>query len=586
MERHRTYVGLSTSFRRSSVAIVSSSGELQFAHGGERILERNDGPAYSEALAKLVEKYCSSETEIILALAANEQSPDPRAMRRKLLSGCAGESKIADVQDKCLHIPVARRAAAVASTLAQRYSSQLLSQVQTVFEYELERLRGWSEGILKTRCYPIHLSHAAAACLTGPYSEALCAVVDGSDGQSCRCYAYRGGELFEITPARRPRHEGSLSALYRDVSNACGFQGALGEHWKVVALAPYGTFDPEIYRFLQTYVSADGLSLKAVDQTEMMGIYNKLDGVSRRPGEPVLSAANLACTAQVIFEETLCGLLRNISATGVSQNLVFTGSCALNPSANGSILERTHFKSLHIPPAPDAEGSAIGAALLAYQDDEHVVSPRARFQTPYLGFEVQSIEFETAAKLLLNSCKITHCEDCTSLRAARPIAAGQIIGWINGRAEFGSQALGNRSVLADPRREGFSDFIETNSAEAIRHFGVAILHEYGAEYFDGYQTSPYGERALKFRLKAARKIPFAVQGNGRVQVQSIKRDWNEGLYDLIFAFYSMTGIPLVINMNYGITDRRLPETLEDIYVTFSTSRLDALFVGNLQITRQ
>jgi carbamoyltransferase len=582
MDRNRTYVGLSTSYRRSSIAIISSAGEVQFAHGGERILERNGGPAYSETFARLLERYCHSETEIVLALATNEKSPptpygfpSSHGENRKCRRG----------KDECRGVPVALRAADASSALAKRCESQLLSHMEAAFEYELERVRGWNESVLELRRYPTHLCHAAAACFTGPYTEALCAVVDGSEGQSGRCYVYRGGTLSEISPARRPKHEGSLGALCRDVCNACGFQAALGDHWKIMALAQHGTFDSEIHSFLQAYVAADGLSLKTVDQTEMIAIYDKLDGVSRRPDEPILSAANLACTAQVVFEETLYALLRNIHATGVSRNLVFAGDCALNTFANGAILEHTDFKSLHIPSAPDAEGSAVGAALLACQEDERVINPRPGFQTPYLGFEVQASDF-AAATNGLNASKVTHCDESAALQAARLLAAGKSVGWISGRAEFGCRALGNRSVLADPRRENFYDFANGDPIDAIRRFGIAILHEYGSEYFDGYQTSPYGERALKFRPKSARKIPYAVERGGRAQVQSIRRDWNERLYDLIFAFYSMTGIPLVINMNYGMTDGDAPETLEDIFLTFSMSKISALFVEDLLITKQ
>lgn len=582
MDKNRTYVGLATSCRKSSIAIVSSAGEIQFAHEGERILERNGGPAYSETLAKLVDEYCSSESEVVLALATNEKSLDARPELRQI---CRADSNRVEEVHMYRGVPTALRAAEVASSFSKQCKSQLLSQIEATFEYELERVRGWKDGILETRRYQTDLAHAAAACFAGPYEEALCAVVDGSEGQSSRFYLYRDGALFEIGPARRPKHEGSLGALIRDVCNACGFQAALGEHWKVMDLATHGTFDSDVYAFLKAYVSADRLSLKTVDRTEMVAIYDKLDAVSRRSNEPVLNAANLACTTQTIFLETLCALLTEAHATGASRNLVFTGDCALTPSVNGAILERTDFKSLYIPSAPDAGGNAVGAALLAYQEDGNVVNPRPRFQTPYLGFEFQSVEFEAAAKEL-KSCKTTSCAEDSTQQAAQLLAAGMTVGWINGRAEFACRALGNRSVLIDPRCASLFEFINRHSIKSTRSFGVAILHEYGSEYFDGYQTSPYGERALKFRLKAARRIPSTVQIDGRVQVQSVRRDWNQRLYDLIFNFYIITGIPLLINMNYGIADGSLPETPEDVYVTFSTCKIDALFVDDLLIVKQ
>jgi len=581
----RTYVGLSTSCRRSSIAIVSSAGELQFAQGGERILERNGGPAYSETLARLIDRYCNAETEIVLALATNNHPPDPHAGEPHLLGPRGPETEAGNVQYECRGAPMALRAGEATSAFAKRCQSQLLSHLEIAFGYELERVRGWKDGVLETRRYSTHLCHAAAACFTGPYAEALCAVLDGSDDHSCNCYVYKDGALFEMNPAHKPKREGSLGALYRDICNACGFQAAFGEHWKVMALSRHGAFDSDIHNFLKAYVWAEGLSLRTVNQKDMILLYDKLDAVSRRPGEPILSAANLACTAQAIFEETLCTFLQNLHATGVSDNLVFTGECVLNTSANGSILECTAFKRLHIPSAPDADGNAVGAALLAYQEDEHMMNAHPRFQNPYLGFEFQGDEFEAAANGS-TSCTVTQCDHDSAQQAARILATGKTVGWINGRAEFASRTLGNRSVLADPRRAGAHPYISKNSADTIRPFGIAILHEYGSEYFDGYQTSPYGERALKFRLKAARKIPWAVQRDDRPQVQSIRRDWNERLYDLIFAFYRITGIPLVMNMNYEVADGSLAETIEEVFVTFSKCKIDALFVDDMLIMKQ
>ena len=579
MDRSRAYVGLSTSCRRSSIAIVNSSGEIQFAQGGERFLQRNGGSAYSETLAKLIDRYCNPETDIVLALATNET----------LLGYHAADGDSQDIrvgnngQDYHRSLPLVLRTVS-ASTLSRRCGSELLSHMEAAFEYELERLRGWENPVIDTRRYPTHLARAAAACLTGPYTEATCVVIDDSEGQSCRCYVYREGSLLEVSSSRRPKHEGSLFAFYRDICIACGFQTTLGEHWKVMALAPRGTVDPEIHALLKPYVSADGIGLKAASRPEMIALYERLDSISRSAHQSVQGAANLARTAQELFEDTLVSLLRNIHATGLSRNLVFTGECALNQSANGSLLERTDFKSLYIPSAPNADGSAVGAALLACQDDDHVVNKNGGFQTPYLGFEFASLEFEVAAKSL-NSCEVTRCTGNTAAQAAQLLATGKTVGWISGRAEFASRTLGSRSILLDPRRETPIDITSSHSSATMASFSVAILHEYGPEYFDRYQTSPYGERTLQFRLKAARKIPRALRTDGRAQVQSIRRDWNERLYDLIFSFYSMTGVPMLINMNYGVSGDSLPETFEEVYMTFLTCNIDALFIGDLIIIK-
>ena len=585
MNRERTYIGVSASFGRSSIAIVSSRGDIQFAHGSQRVFDRNGNPTHSECLAKLAERYCGSETDIVLALAVNEDSPDACAPAIGLRKASGRGATLREVTGKRCELPPMMRSAEPGSLYSRQCQLVILSLTEVAFEYELERVRGRMQGILEKRRYPTHLAHAAAACFAGPYEEALCAVVDGEGGQSSKCYLYRDGALFEISPTRRPKHEGSLGALMRDVCNASGLPVVRGEHWKAMALAKHGTFDANIYAFLNEYVSADGLCLGAVDHTEMLTIYKKLDSVSRRPEEPILKAADLVCTAQSIFATTLLALLKNLHATKASQNLVFTGECALNPTANGTILERTQFKSLYIPSAPDLGGQAVGAAFLACQEDGNIITRHSQLQTPYLGFEFEADKFEVAAKGL-STCKMEHCKESTSEKAAKLLAAGMTVGWVSERAEFACRALGNRSVFVDPRQVNPSEITGRLSSEFVWPFGISILHEYGSEYFDGYQTSPYGERALKYRPKAARRIPSIVQTDGRVQVQSVRRDWNERLYDLIWAFYSMTGIPLVINLDFGLPDGSPAETPEEVFTMFSACRIDAIFVDDLLIIKQ
>ena len=430
--RKRNYVGLASSWRQAGIAIVSSSGELVFAEASEACLDRDAGwdSAQNEdlGLAKIIERYCEPDAQIVVALATNaKQVVCPPAE--------AG-------------VPRALRSAAAYRACKYQREASMLSGLASTMEYELQRLHGWPQVGFQRRHFDHHLTHAAAACITGPYAEAVCAVLDGSEERACRCYMYRGGEFFEISPVRRPPREESLGMLYREVCDACGFRSALGEQWKVMSLASYGELDSNMYQAFAAHLTADGFSLRFGADRRMPEVDEWIEPLSRIHDDPIMAAANLARTGQAIFEEALYSLLRNIHGAGISDNLVLTGGCALNSSANGGITANTRFRSVHVPCAPSNEGNAVGAALLAYREDNRTMNRRPGFQTPFLGLEV-------AAKrlgLLIEAggfSKVQMCSGDAPQRAASILAEGKIVGWIQGRAEFGPRALGNRSILAD-----------------------------------------------------------------------------------------------------------------------------------------
>ena len=158
---------------------------------------------------------------------------------------------------------------------------------------------------------------------------------------------------------------------------------------------------------------------------------------------------------------------------------------------------------------------------------------------------------------------------------------------MQGRAEFGPRALGNRSILADPRRPEIKDELNrrVKFREQFRPFAPAILHEFRADYFEDYQESPYMERTLRFKTNVRARIPGVVHVDGTGRVQSVRREWNSRFYDLIQDFFARTGIPLVLNTSFNVMGRPIMHSVEDAISLFFTTGLDALIMGDYLLTK-
>ncbi|TAL49279.1 MAG: carbamoyltransferase, partial [Methylovulum sp.] len=228
----------------------------------------------------------------------------------------------------------------------------------------------------------------------------------------------------------------------------------------------------------------------------------------------------------------------------------------------------------------------IGAALLGFYEDHADKQRPVAFQSPYLGSGIAADKLDALKKYGPKSRMLESGENI-SVIAASYLAEGKIIGWMQGRAEFGPRALGNRSILADPRSEIIKDRInaEVKFREAFRPFAPSILHEHGADYFENYQESPYMERTLRFRPAVLDKVPGVVHVDGTGRLQTVKRSWNNAFYELIDAFYRLTGIPLVLNTSFNVMGKPIIHTVEDALAVFYTSGLDVLIIEDIVIEK-
>ena len=576
----RFYVGLSTSFHDSAIAIVDPAGAVIFAEATERYIQYkralNVAPDLHQRTSDLLKTYCDPGAEIVVAHTWSEAL----AERARASIGTDSSRRRNVVQP-----PEFMRSQFIARRYA--YSSQItaLAERGSTFEYELQQFHGTANTIAVKRSYDHHLTHAAVACFTSPFQDAACAIIDGyGEDQSVACYAYRDGKLTEIEPFRG--RSASLGVFFQDVCDACGFGYMTGEEWKVMGLAAHGTHDEQIYKILRGMIEVDGLHFASGENAALMRSRTELYARQRKQHEPAITAAAIAHAGQQVFTESLLSLLNNLSHRSESKNLAFGGGCALNSSANGQILAQTPFRNLYVPSAPADDGNAVGAALLAFREDHpNHVPPRA-FQSPYCGSSMQRESLQNLQRFSQIKT-LSECCGQAPRRAAKMLAEGRIIGWVQGRAEFGPRALGNRSILADARRRDVKEILNARVKfrEEFRPFAPAILHEHGPRYFVDYQESPYMERTLAFQPAVRDLVPGAVHEDGTGRLQTVKREWNPAFHALLEHYLELTGVPLVINTSFNIMGKPISHSVEDVLGVFYTSGLDAVFIDDLMIEK-
>lgn len=579
------YIGLATTFHDPALAIVGPDGEVLHAEAAERFLQNkrafNCEPDHLVRTAELLREHCQPKARFVIARSWNRRSVrlpwaawiaqlaglvEPDVLTRRTMQATSRTLLFERYRlyhtFLCTHSMHLKAGANLALILRRRLGPKQLRFVS--FEH--------------------HLTHAATACYSSPYSEAACMVVDGTgEHGSVSCFGYAEGR---IRPLARHRGSESLGALYMRVTELCGFSSYQGEEWKVMGLAPYGRIDPEIHRLLRGILTVEGCSLRHPRRRPLLDALRGLEAYRRRPGASALECADLACTWQAVFGEIMDQLLAGLHGQTGAHHLVLCGGCALNSSYAGRIVGHTAFRSLHIPSAPADDGNALGAALLAYDRYGRGNGPPPRVPSPYLGSRICPQTLERLVRFGgLETLK--RLPGRVHVEAARLLAEGKILGWVQGRAEFGPRALGNRSILADPRRADMKDRLnrEVKFREEFRPFAPAILHEHGPEYFENYQESRYMERTLRFRPAMQGRVPAVVHVDGSGRLQTVKREWNPEFHALIEAFHMLTGIPMVLNTSFNIMGKPLIHSAEDALAVFFTTGMDALVIGDYLIEK-
>ena len=595
-------IGLACSLHDPAIAIVDARGEVVFAESAERRLqEKRAFGAMPDAFFRipdLLDRYCDPGADLIVARTWSSafQREQPERLQKAV-------RRLQKARERSTRWPRLRRqffgdvdAALLDKALGElaaqaRYIGHCIGRYPTTgaaLEYHCRSEFGGHRRDISFIDCEHHASHAWYACLASPFSSAACAVIDGEgEGRSSTFYRYEHGRVTEL-PVARSRYETSLGALYSFVTDLCGFDSWRGEEWKLMGLASYGTPRADYERMLRDLIAVDGLLtvMPQRSQARSLAGFATLLAHKRRPGQPALEYADLARTMQKVFGDVMIEVLRNLRAQVGGDHLVYTGGCALNSAFNGEIVRGTGFREVYVPSAPADNGNAIGAALMAYTRDGRVTAATRPGASSYLG---SSMTGRGLARLLqFSGLEVATLDEATLCSTvASLLAAGHIVGWVQGRAEFGPRALGNRSILADPRSPDVKERINAlvKFREEFRPFAPSILAEHGPGYFEDFQPSPYMERTLRFRDAVLDRVPGVVHVDLTGRLQTVTAEENPRYYKLIECFHAITGVPVLLNTSFNVMGKPIAHGVEDAISVFFTSGIDVLVIEDHVIAK-
>ncbi len=466
-----------------------------------------------------------------------------------------------------------------------------------------------------------HLSHAASAYYASPYTDAAVLTIDGVGEWATASICHGKGK--DMTILRELRFPHSLGLLYSAFTYFCGFRVNSGEY-KLMGLAPYGRAgSPEVERYRDLILKElvrlndDGsiwLDQRYFDYATGLRMaddaaWAKLFGFPRREPEKDELAqhhCDLALAIQLVTEEAVLRMAREAKRLTGSDHLCLAGGVALNCGANGKLLESGLFKDLFIQPAAGDAGGALGAAYAAHHI--HHGAARDTAEQPdamrggYLGPAITTQDVERTARRY--GAPFHRFDDPQQLvdRTAALLAEGKVVGWVNGRMEFGPRALGARSILGDPRDTEMQKKLnlKIKYRESFRPFAPAVLAEDAPRYFDIHTRSPYmllvrpvqhdlrkslppaypqfGIREKLYHERSS--LPAITHVDFSARVQTVHRETNPRFHALISAFKARTGVGVLVNTSFNVRGEPIVCTPEDAYRCFMRTEMDALVVGD------
>lgn len=455
----------------------------------------------------------------------------------------------------------------------------------------------------KIRNIEHHRSHLASAFFASPFDEAVCVSIDGSGDFSTTMIAIGNATNLKVIESIDFPH--SLGLFYSAFTQLLGFPN-YGDEYKVMGMAPYGK--PLYVNDLKDVLllKADGLfelnlkyfkkgtsGIVSYDQNNTPHVAQlfskKMEekfGVARKRGEELTQYHNdLAASVQSMTEIAIFHVLNYFQTkTGIS-NLCLAGGVAQNSVANGKITTNTGFKNVYIPSAGNDAGISFGAALYV----QHQLSQQARqapINTAYTGSHFTNEDIIVALKkknmeyIQLSNHEIYDmATDC--------MINGGVVGWMNGRSEFGPRALGARSILADPRRNDAKEILNSKikRREKFRPFAPSILKEFTKDYFEIDEDVPFMEKVFKIKSEKRALIPAVTHVDGTGRLQSVDMSVSPRYYQLIETFYKKTGIPILLNTSFNENEPIVNSPLHAIEC-FLRTNMDMLIMENILVTRK
>jgi len=455
-----------------------------------------------------------------------------------------------------------------------------------------------------------HPAHLASAFFVSPWEEAAVCALDGFGDFVSASWGIGSGRRLKVMGRVHFPH--SLGLFYLALTQYLGF-ARYGDEYKVMGLAAYGA--PDFAERLRPLIRLhdDGsfaLDLRyfrhhtgGVDMTWEGGEpvigrvwteeLEQLLGPARRPDEPIEPRHEaIAASAQAIFEEAAFHVLRGVHRRTGQRRLALAGGCALNSVMNGKIRERTPFTDVCIQPAAGDDGTALGAALSVSHErlgyGRSFTMEHGAWGPAFDATAVRDALSSRAAELARAGCRrrdIDELEDRAGWAAER-VAQGQVVGWFQGRAEWGARALGNRSIVADPRRADMRDIINTKikMRERFRPFAPSILEESLDDWFVGAAPDPFMVQVYPVRPDKRASIPAVTHVDGSGRLQTVSRSASPEYWQLIKAFEKLSAVPVLLNTSFNENEPIVLTPLQALDC-FLRTRMDALVLGSTVIEK-
>jgi len=459
-----------------------------------------------------------------------------------------------------------------------------------------------------------HFSHIASAHLTSPFDNSVALSIDGfGDFSSASWGACYGSNMAVESRVFFPH---SMGIFYQALTQFLGFPN-YGDEYKVMGLAPYGkaayleslrevvhinsdaTFELDLDFFL--HHKMDVKHEWPNGSPEVGQLFNKnameeLLGFPLRDKSEVLEQCHydLAHSVQAMYEEVFFNILEISHSKYKLDQLTLAGGCAMNSVANGKIYRRTPYKQVYVQPAAGDAGGAIGAALVVENDVGKTSGGRFNMNHAYWGPSFD----DNYHKILLDKmriplekseCQVDNFQDDSVLcmHVAKAISEGLVVGWFQGRMEWGPRALGNRSILGDPRRENMKDILnlKIKRRESFRPFAPSILRERVSEWFEEDDDVPFMMQVFQVQEQKRKEIPAVTHVDGSGRLQTVSPMTNGRYHRLISSFNSLTGVPIVLNTSFNENEPVVCRP-EEALNTFLRTKMDVLVLGNWIVRRK
>ncbi|UYQ94088.1 carbamoyltransferase [Chitinophaga horti] len=421
-----------------------------------------------------------------------------------------------------------------------------------------------------------HLSHAASAYLPSPYEQAAVLTIDGRGEKATTTFNMgEGNDIRRLSQVDLPH---SLGLLYEQVTSHLGFLHSSDEY-KVMALASYGK--PVYVKEFRSMVHLMDSGLYRIDHERL----EELIGPARQRGEEFGDRHfNIAHSLQAVLQESVLELATWLKRETGAEQLCFAGGVALNCVLNACIRDAGLFKNVWVQPAAGDSGTALGAALWVNAQQQGTQAKRFFMDHAYWGPDYQDEEIEAFLKWTKTPYrKLENVAEET----ANLLAEDKIIGWYQGRMEYGPRALGSRSILASPIHADMQARLnEVKDREDFRPVAPAVLEEDAGDWFEGASYSPFMLFVYKVKEDKKDKIPAVCHVDGTARIQTVNRSQHERYYDLLRAFKEKTGVPVLINTSFNTLGKPIVCTPRDAVECFWSSPFDALVIGSFLIEKK